>query len=104
VAAVLARPGVLVLVEAFDPGWTVTADGAPAALLRANVLFRGVRLGEGRHRVRFAYRPWTAAAGLLLCVSGALATAALGLVGRRRRSRLKAASGASSIAPREDCP
>jgi len=102
VEADVARPGVLVLAEAFDPGWTVTVDGGKAELLRANVLFRGVRLPEGRHLVRFEYRPWTATAGLLFSVSGVLATAALGLLGWRKRARLKRALGASSIAAREE--
>ncbi len=104
VEADLVRPGVLVLVEAFDPGWTVTVDGGTAELLRANVLFRGVRLPGGRHLVRFEYRPWTATVGLLLSVSGALATAALGLLGWRTSARLKRAPGAGSIAAREEGP
>jgi hypothetical protein len=69
VEAELSAPGVLVLVEAFDPGWTASVDGHPAPVLRANVLFRGVRLAPGRHAVRFAYRP--AAASLGACASGA---------------------------------
>jgi uncharacterized membrane protein YfhO len=87
VEAELARRGVLVLVEAFDPGWVVRVDGQEAPLLRANVLFRGVRLSPGRHVVRFVYRPWTARLGLGLSSAGALATAALGFLGWRARAR-----------------
>ena len=63
VEAELSAPGVLVLVEAFDSGWTASVDGHPAPVLRANVLFRGVRLAPGRHAVRFAYRPAAATLG-----------------------------------------
>jgi hypothetical protein len=87
VEADLARPGVLVLVEAWDPGWEVRVDGQAATVLRANVLFRGVRLPGGRHVVRFRYRPWTAKLGLLLGVAGAAAAAALALLGGRGRVR-----------------
>ena len=104
VEAVLARPGVLVLVEAYDPGWRVSVDGREAPLLAANVLFRGVRVPEGRHRVRFVYRPWTATAGVLLSGLGAVATIALGLAGWRRDARLMIAPAARSIAAREEGP
>jgi hypothetical protein len=55
------RPGVLILHEPYYPGWFVEVDGEPARLLRANVLFRGVEVGEGTHRVVFSYEPfsWT---------------------------------------------
>jgi hypothetical protein len=85
VEAVLTRPGVLVLVEAFDPGWRVSVDGRRAPLLRANVLFRGVRLGAGRHAVRFVYRPGTAILGLLLSILGGFAAAGIALGSARVR-------------------
>ena len=104
VEAVLDRPGVLVLVEAYDPGWRVSVDGREAPLLAANVLFRGVRIPAGRHTVRFEYRPWTATVGVLLTGLGAVATIALGLAGRRRDARLMIAPAAGSIAAREEGP
>jgi hypothetical protein len=85
VDAALTAPGVLVLVEAFRPGWVATVDGAPAEVLRANVLFRAVRLAGGRHRVLFRYRPASVPWGAATTV----ACAAAGLVsaGSRRRAR-----------------
>ena len=80
-------PGVLVLVEAFDEGWKATVDGTPAPVLRANVLFRGVRVGGGGHRVRFVYRPWTARLGLGLFVAALLSGAGLSLALRRASIR-----------------
>jgi hypothetical protein len=62
--------GYLVLVEAFDAGWTATVDGRPSEVLRANVLFRGVRVPPGRHTVVFAYRPLSVVLGLLLSALG----------------------------------
>ncbi len=45
--------GHAVLVEENAPGWTATADGAPAPVLTADVLLRAVRVGPGRHAVVF---------------------------------------------------
>lgn len=49
--------GYLVLTDTWYPGWRATVDGAPAELLRANVLFRAVHLLPGEHEVRMAYVP-----------------------------------------------
>jgi hypothetical protein len=100
IEARLDAPGVLVVLEAFDAGWRATVDGAAEPVLRANGLFRAVRLREGPHRVRFDYRPRSAAAGAALSLVGlAAATAALG---RRacaaRRARLRGRPPEGSIA------
>jgi hypothetical protein len=55
------QPGILVLHEAYYPGWFVEVDGEPARLLRANVLFRGVEVSEGRHNVVFRFTPFSLA-------------------------------------------
>ena len=50
-------PATLVLADAAYPGWQVTVDAAPAPILLANLMFRGVTLGPGVHEVTFTYRP-----------------------------------------------
>jgi hypothetical protein len=56
--------GWVVLNDVWQPWWFADVDGAPAEMLRANVLFRAVAVPPGRHRVRFTFRPlagaWTA--------------------------------------------
>jgi len=51
--------GILILHEAFYPGWVAEVDGERTPILRANVLFRGVELGEGQHTVVFRYAPFS---------------------------------------------
>ena len=51
------QPCLLVFTEAFYPGWRVWVDGKPAPLVAANLLFQGVALEPGHHRVTFAFRP-----------------------------------------------
>jgi hypothetical protein len=55
--AELGAPGYVVLTEAWDAGWFATVDGAPAPVLRANVLFRAVAAPAGRHLVSMRYLP-----------------------------------------------
>ena len=75
-------PGVLVLSEAFDVGWRATVDGAPAAVERANVLFRAVRVPAGRHVVAMTYLPLSIRWGLGAASLGVVLAAALLARGR----------------------
>ena len=50
-------PGVLLLNDRWHPDWHVTVDGAPAELLRANFLMRGVAVTAGEHTVEFRFAP-----------------------------------------------
>jgi hypothetical protein len=78
-------PGYLVVTEAYDRGWRATVDGRPAPITVANLLYRGVALPAGRHRVCLRYRPrlvvWGAGATLLAVVLGLAAWE----IERRRR-------------------
>lgn len=79
-----ASGGYLVLLDSYDPSWRVDVDGSPAPLLRANALYRAVRLAPGRHAVRFTYRPTVLYAWLSASALAASAMAALYLTGRGR--------------------
>ena len=65
----------------------VAVDGRPATVLRANGLFRAVRVPAGSHSVRFSYEPRAVRAGLALSLAGVLAALALaGALSRDGRS------------------
>ncbi|MCS7251509.1 MAG: YfhO family protein [Thermoflexus sp.] len=53
----LERPGWLVLLESFDPGWRATIDGRATRIFRANGLFQAIALPAGVHTVRWEYQP-----------------------------------------------
>jgi hypothetical protein len=79
----LARPGYVVLLQTFDPGWRAAVDGRPAGVLPANVVFCGVRVGDGRHVVEYVYRPRPLYWGL--ATAGASGLVAIALGAHRRR-------------------
>jgi hypothetical protein len=82
--------GWLVLTDAWYPGWRATVDGVPAEIVRADVLFRGVQVPAGPHRVEFTYAPMSFLVGAgmsVLTLAGCVI--AIGRIGTRssRRSR-----------------
>jgi Bacterial membrane protein YfhO len=90
----LDRPGLVILADVFYPGWTLTIDGRPAPILRANRLMRGAAVGAGTHRLVYSYRPVSFRLGVLVSLGGLAAAAALGLRSRRD-SRRKPEGGAA---------
>jgi hypothetical protein len=81
-----ASDAVLVLTDAFLPGWEATLDGAPVAVLRANTAVRAVVVPAGEHRVEMRYRPRSLPVGAALaCIGAAALVAALAAARRRRR-------------------
>jgi hypothetical protein len=55
---------ILVLGDAYYPGWRATIDGRPAPVFPAYYAFRGVQIPTGAHRVEFVYMPASLKAGL----------------------------------------
>jgi hypothetical protein len=51
----LDEPGLLVLSDAFYPGWQTTVDGHLREAQQVDVLFRGIPLAAGDHEVRFSF-------------------------------------------------
>jgi hypothetical protein len=88
-------PGILVLADAYFPGWAASVDGRPAAILRANFVTRGVELAPGPHVVRFEYRPPSVRLGFAASL-GALVLVGVLLARRRGAGR----SAARASAPR----
>ena len=60
------RPGVLVLTDAFAPGWEASVDGRWRRLWQANYLVRGVVLRPGDRQVEFRYHAPGFALGMAL--------------------------------------
>ena len=72
-----AGPGLLVVGEGYDPGWSARVDGVAARVLRVNADRIGVVLQDGTHRIVLAHRARGFGAGVV--VAG-IAACALALV------------------------
>jgi hypothetical protein len=79
------RPAILVLSEAWLPGWSATVHGRKQRTVRVDGLVQGLPVPAGRSRVVLRYRPPGAWMGL--AVSSATALALLTSAGMARRWR-----------------
>lgn len=89
IQAELGRPGYLVLLDSYYPGWRAWVDGQPAPVWRADILFRAVALEPGQHLVTFVYEPpsFRLGSATTLAALAGLSIVAFGLVLHRHRWR-----------------
>lgn len=86
--ATATAPAVLVLRDALAPGWSVTVDGQPQPMVRADGIFRAVAVPAGQHAVIWQYQAPGLQAGLAIAAVAWLAWIAAWLVLRQRSKRL----------------
>jgi hypothetical protein len=79
------RPGLLVVAETYDRGWSASARTGAVAARPAGGALIGVPLGPGSGELELIYRPPGLAVGAVISVAAAALLAALALVARRRR-------------------
>lgn len=85
------KPVVLVLADAFYPGWQALVDGEPREVFPVYYAFRGVTVEAGKHTVEFRYSPLSFRIGLAISTV-VLAVGFLGgalCVWRRRRNLIQ---------------
>ena len=76
-----AKPGILILADAWYPGWTATIDGQTAEVFPVDGAFRGVLVDTGNHDVVFTYESasinrgkWMSLVGMLVLLGGIVRT------------------------------
>ena len=77
----------LVLADAWYPGWEVYVDGRKAPIVRAYYALRAVPVPGGQHVVRFSYEPASLRIGTAVSAAALIAWSALVIVAARRRRR-----------------
>jgi Bacterial membrane protein YfhO len=73
VQASLNDSGVLVLADAYYPGWKAYVNGKEQVIRRANLFFRAVVLPAGTHTVEFRYDPTSFKLGLAISIATTVA-------------------------------
>jgi hypothetical protein len=82
IACEVKAPALLVVADAWYPGWEATVDGREVPIERVDHALRGVWLEPGDQRVEMTYRPGSFRTGLWLAAGAALVLAALLLLPR----------------------
>jgi hypothetical protein len=78
-------PGLLVLADRFDRGWSATVDGRRQPIVRTDYLLRGVRVQPGTHAVRMHFTvAGKTAAGRVTSATAVFVSLLVLAVGRRR--------------------
>jgi len=83
IEAQLGCTGMVILSDAYYPGWVATVDGKPAQLYETYGVIRGVVVPAGRHRVEMRYRPRSVYLGGAMSLIGLAAACVIGVRSRR---------------------
>jgi hypothetical protein len=75
--AAAARPRLMVLTDAYFPGWRVFVDGRESRLFPVDYAFRGVVLDAGQHRITMRYQPISFHLGLWITLASLFCWAAM---------------------------
>jgi hypothetical protein len=78
--------GLLLLTDAFYPGWQARLDGKLTPIYLADGMFRGVILPAGQHQLQFIFQPQSFKSGRLISLVGLSLALGLALYLVRRRT------------------
>lgn len=82
--ASLPRPGFLLLLDNYYPGWRAFAGGREVPIHRADYTFRAVALPAGETRVEFVYQPMSFRIGVIASIVAIVGLAIAAVWDRRR--------------------
>ncbi len=63
---------ILVLSDAYYPGWKATLDGIDTEVLKANYAFRAISVPKGEHEIIFLYKPLSFMIGIIISAISSL--------------------------------
>ncbi|MGI8745822.1 MAG: hypothetical protein ACR2NN_25250 [Bryobacteraceae bacterium] len=81
--------GMVVISDAFFPGWGARVDGKPAEIYEVDGPLRGVLVPQGSHQLTMRYRPASVYLGAALTLLGIAGTAVLTTLARYRATTVR---------------
>ncbi len=80
------REGLLILTDAYYPGWQARVDGKITSIYKADYIFRAIRVPQGTHNVELIYNPLSFRLGICVGIVGVLGIFGFGLILRRKKN------------------
>ncbi|OGH10404.1 MAG: hypothetical protein A2857_05275 [Candidatus Levybacteria bacterium RIFCSPHIGHO2_01_FULL_36_15] len=74
------KRGLLILTDVFYPGWEAEINGVNTPIYRSDYAFRSIVVPEGKHKIKFSYRPLSYKLGVNLALFGICGIIILGLL------------------------
>jgi len=68
-------PAMLVMTDVWHPAWKALDNGEAIRIHRVNYLQRGIRLGEGEHKIEMAFHPPAVYSGRWIFLAGVILAA-----------------------------
>jgi hypothetical protein len=87
------REALLVVTDAWYPGWRATVNGRAAPIAEVNGFQRGIRVPAGNSSVVMRYEPWTIRVGIIVSLAALIAVIAWLYSTRRRGDGAERESG-----------
>jgi hypothetical protein len=82
------REALLVVTDAWYPGWRATVNGRAMPIAEVNAFQRGIRVPAGNSCVVMRYEPWTARVGIIVSLAALIAVVAWLVFKRSPRTKI----------------
>ena len=90
ISAITSGDGMLVLSDAYYPGWHAYRDGVECQIYRANYVMRAVSLPKGYHDIEFRYEPLSVILGFAISLTTMILMGIISIVSFRKFKKLRA--------------
>jgi len=89
ISAITSGDGMLVISDAYYPGWHAYRDGAEVPLYRANYVMRAVSLPKGHHDIEFRYEPLSVIMGFAISLTTMILMGIISIVSFRKYKKVR---------------
>lgn len=90
ISAITSGAGMLVLSDAYYPGWHAYRNGAEVPLYRANYVLRAISLPKGNHEIEFRYEPFSVIMGFAISLMTMILMVIISIVSFRKFKKVRA--------------